>query len=124
SLVAEHMRFMHVDEMRRSKLRRFMAMEHFEDHLELHRVDCEACHGKLDNYYFCLDKMREFAEEDARPGLPDPLLTGHDLIAMGYEPGPRMGEMLEALREAQLEGEINFRGEAVAFIQNQYPKTD
>ncbi len=121
ALVAEHMRFMHVDEMRTSTLRRFLAMPHFDDHLALHRADCVACHGDTSNVDYCLEMMERFAEENAKPGLPEPFINGDDLIALGYKPGPRMGDMLESVREAQLENEIHCRDDAVEYVKNQYP---
>ena len=60
-------------------------MPRIEEHIELHRLGCLASHGKLDHYEFALEKLAEFSEEDLRP---EPLLTGHDLIGLGYQPGP------------------------------------
>lgn len=119
-LVAGHMRFMSVRDMRPGRLKQMLAQEHFDEHLALHRADCLSSHRKLDNYRFCLCKIEEMRREADRPGLPDPLVRGHDLIAAGYAPGPRMGEMLEAVREAQLDGDLATRDEAMEWIRARY----
>lgn len=103
SLVAEHHRFMHVREMRRSKLVRFLRAPHFADHLALHRVDCLACHGLLDNYHFCENELENLEPERLRPV---PLINGHDLINMGYQPGPFFKQVLTAIEDAQIEGDV------------------
>ena len=99
--VRQHMAFKDVPQMRVAKLKRFMARPGFADEMELHRVDCLGSHGFLDNHAFLRVKQEEFAHE---PLIPKPLVTGHDLLAAGLKPGPRVGEILEALQTRQLEG--------------------
>src|SRR6202011_4042007 len=96
------------------KLKRFMARPTFEDELELHRVDCASSHAMLDNYEFLLKKKEEFANE---PIIPPPLVTGDDLIAMGLRPGPKFGEILDAVETQQLEGTLKDREEALAWVK-------
>ncbi len=108
--VRQHMVFKDVPKMRVAKLKRFMARPTFADELELHRVDCASSHGMLDNYEFLTRKQEEFAHE---PIIPPPLVTGDDLIALGMKPGPRFGEILEAVETRQLEGELRDRAEAL-----------
>ncbi|MCH7494423.1 hypothetical protein IIA16_06925 [bacterium] len=48
---------------------------------------------------------------------PPPLVTGHDLIALGYEPGPALGAALEAIRLAQVDGAANDRLGALALAE-------
>jgi poly(A) polymerase len=103
ALVREHMNFMPVREMRPNRLKRFLRMERFDLHLELHRLDCASSHGLTENYDFCRSTLVELAECELRP---PPLVTGHDLIAMGFDPGPLFGEILTAVEDAQLDGEI------------------
>ncbi|MHB8828105.1 MAG: CCA tRNA nucleotidyltransferase [Syntrophales bacterium] len=103
ALVREHMMFMNVSRMRPARLKRFLRMPDFDLHLELHRLDCLGSHGMLDYYEFCLQKMKEYPAEELRPA---PLVTGRDLIEMGFLPGPAFKEMLLAVEEAQLAGEI------------------
>jgi len=113
ALVHHHMRFMHVTEMRPNKLKRFLRLPDFDLHLELHRLDCASSHGKLDNYDFCVAKLAELGEEELSP---PPLLTGRDLIDMGFEPGPVFSEIIRAVEDAQLEGEISTPREARALV--------
>lgn len=108
-LISSHMRFMHVQEMRPGTLKRFLRMPDFNLHLELHRLDCVASHGMLDNYEFCLRKLDEMPVEALNPVR---LLTGDDLIAMGFSPGPSLGRILKMVEEAQLNGEITTPEEA------------
>lgn len=116
-LVADHLRFMHVQEMRESTLKRFLRKEHFPEHLELHRLDCLGSHGDLSNYHFCHEKLLEFSQETIPP---EPLINGHDLIAMGLTPGPVFSEILGALEDRQLEGQLNSRDEALDWVRRKW----
>ena len=116
--VRQHMVFKDVLNMRVARLKRFMARPTFVDELELHRVDCAGSHGMLDNYEFLQRKREEFANE---PIIPPPLLRGDDLIALGMKPGPRFGEILEAVETRQLEGGLRDREEALAWLKKEYP---
>ena len=115
--VDQHMVFKDVPNMRVSRLKRFMARPHFADELELHRVDCLGSHGMLDNYEFLKAKAAEFENE---PIIPPPLVRGDDLIAMGMKPGPRFGEILEAVQTRQLEGTLREREEALRWVKAEY----
>jgi tRNA nucleotidyltransferase/poly(A) polymerase len=114
--VRQHMAFKDVQQMRVAKLKRFMARPGFEDEMELHRVDCAGSHGMLDNHVFLRAKQEEFARE---PLIPKPLVTGHDLIAFGLKPGPKIGELLEAAQTRQLEGNFADREEALAWARGE-----
>jgi len=116
ALVKNHMRFMHVPDMKQSTLRRFMALEGFDEMLELFRLDCRASHTNLDIYEFIRQEM-----EREIPVIPDPLLTGDDLIAAGYEPGPVFSTILGKLVDAQLEGIVINRDQARSFVLRHYP---
>src|SRR5881396_3697424 len=116
-MVRQHMVFKDVPKMREAKLKRFMARPTFDDELELHRVDCEGSHRMLDNYEFLLRKREEFANE---PIIPPPLVRGDDLIALGLKPGPRFGEILDAVETRQLEGNLRTREEALEWVKRQY----
>jgi len=118
-LVLQHMKFGIVREMRESTLKRLLRTPRIEDHLELHRVDCLASHGSLSNHEFCRAKLASLAEEDIRPPR---LLTGDDLIDIGYAPGPAFSEILERVEDAQLEGEIRTRAEALALVRRDFPR--
>jgi len=116
-MVRQHMVFKDVPNMRVAKLKRFMARPTFADELELHRVDCEGSHRMLDNYEFLLRKREEFANE---PIIPPPLVRGDDLIALGLKPGPRLGEILEAVETQQLEGKLRTREEGLDWVKHEY----
>jgi putative nucleotidyltransferase with HDIG domain len=110
SLVANHMKFKDVRQMRTSTLKRFLCLPHFEEHLELHRLDCLASNGYTEAYDFVVQKLAEFGKEELRPPK---LISGRDLIDAGHKPGPCFGRALEAVETAQLEGEISTREEAM-----------
>jgi poly(A) polymerase len=116
-MVKQHMVFKDTPNMRVAKLKRFMARPTFNEELELHRVDCESSHRMLDNYEFLLRKREEFVNE---PIIPPPLLRGDDLIALGFNPGPKFGEILEAVETRQLEGSLRTRDEALEWVKHEY----
>lgn len=109
-MVSRHMQFMHVQQMRTAKLRRFMGVDTFPLEMELHRVDCASSNGFTDNYEFLQAKQEELANE---PIIPPPLVTGRDLIALGMKPGPGFMDILEAIQTEQLEGRLNSRESAL-----------
>ncbi|HEV3278553.1 MAG TPA: CCA tRNA nucleotidyltransferase [Terriglobia bacterium] len=117
-LVAQHMRFKDFLNMRRSTQLKFLALDGFEEHLELHRLDCLASHGDLTIYEAARRMLQETPPEVIRP---QPLVTGHDLIALGYTPGPLFKQMLDAVRDAQLEGRITTQVEGLAMVREKFP---
>jgi poly(A) polymerase len=104
--------------MKESTLKRLMRLPHFDEHLELHRLDCLASSGHLETYEFVKRKLEELPASEIKPV---PLVTGADLIAAGYRPGPRFGEMLSAAEDAQLEHRLLTRTEALAWVVERYP---
>ncbi|MBW0000300.1 MAG: CCA tRNA nucleotidyltransferase [Verrucomicrobia bacterium] len=112
--VRNHMVFKDAPQMRPARLRRFMARPTFPVELELHRADCAGSHGDLGVYDFLEQKREEFAAE---PLIPKPLITGHDLIAMGLTPGPRFREILDAVQTSQLEGDTRTKADALALVE-------
>ena len=118
SLVANHMRFADVPRMKESTFKRFLRLPRFAEHLELHRLDCLASHGVLDLYWFTKEKFETLPLEETRPA---PLITGDDLIAEGYRPGPLFREILSTVEDEQLEGRLRERDEALRFVRERYP---
>lgn len=116
-----HMIFKDVQKMRVAKLKRFMSRPHFADEMILHQVDCASSHAMLDNYEFLLAKKDEFASE---PLIPEPLVTGHDLLELGLKPGPLFGRILEAVQTRQLEGKLTSRKEALAWTAGEFLGND
>src|SRR6267143_6499068 len=118
ALVKHHMRFAHVAQMKESTLRKFLRIPGFEEHLELHRMDCQSSHGDLTSYKFVKEKIASIPPEKMRPV---PLLRGDDLIAAGYAPGPRFKEILSAVEDGQLEGRLQSKDDAMEFIRREFP---
>lgn len=117
-LVRHHLRFIDFPRMRRSTQIRFLRMDGFSEHLELHRLDCMASHGKLDNYILAREMLSTTPHQQIRPIR---LVSGKDLIRNGYKPGPVFKQILQAVEDAQLEGEIRTAEDALHLIQQRFP---
>jgi poly(A) polymerase len=120
ALVNNHMRFADVRKMKDSTFKRFVRLEDFDEHLALHRLDCLASHGKLDLLDYTRERLASIPAGAVRPAA---LINGHDLIAAGYAPGPRFAEILAAVEDAQLEGTIATRDEALGFAESNFPRS-
>ena len=118
ALVENHMRFKDVDHMRSSTLKRFVRLPRFEEHLELHRLDCLSSHRRMDAFEEVSRLLRETPPEQIRPPR---LLTGEDLMELGYVPGPLFSKILRSLEDAQLEGKVATSEEAVRYVRQSYP---
>ena len=118
ALVDNHMRFGHVSRMKESTLKKFIRLPGFDEHLALHRADSLASHRNLSTYDFLRAKLAETPPEKIRP---EPLITGDDLIAAGYAPGPMFREILEAVEDAQLEGRLLEHDVALEFVKREFP---
>lgn len=112
--VENHMVFKDVQKMRNSTLKRMMARPTWDDELALHRVDCLGSNGILDNYEFMKAKAEEFSQA---PLIPAPLITGRDLMERGWSAGKMLGQVLTAVQNAQLEGLISSKEEALDWVQ-------
>ncbi len=117
AMVANHMNFMNVTKMKTSKLKRFMARPTYEDEMELHRVDCGSSNGVTENYDFLRAKEEEFANA---PLIPEPLVRGRDLIALGMTPGPAFKRILQAVQNEQLEGRLLDSEQALAWVKSEF----
>ena len=115
-LVAQHLKFIAVRQMKESTRRRFLRQDLFADLLELHRLDCLSSHRQLGAYDYCLEELRRLPPEALRPAR---LVTGAELMGLGIPEGPEIGRLLRLIEDAQLEGAITTREEAVALaLQN------
>ena len=114
ALVKHHMQFGDVMKMKQSTLKRFLRLPLFEEHLALHFADASSASGNLDLYAYAKKHYEEMGEEVFRPKL---LLTGEDLIAAGYKPGPGFKKMLEAAEDAQLEGVLTSKEQALRMVR-------
>jgi len=115
SLVSQHMKFFNVTKMNDSKLKRFVRQENFSELLELNRLDSLCSNGDLTDFNFAVDFLASVTEESLNPVR---LLTGNDLQAMGLKPGPMFKTLLTALENAQLDGRVTTRDEAVFFVES------
>ena len=111
------MNFMNVRFMKTSKVKRFMARKTYQQEMELHRVDCGSSNGITENYDFLRAKEQEFAAE---PLIPPPLISGKDLISLGYPPGPDFKPIIEAIQNEQLEGKLSTKEQAIAWLSENY----
>jgi poly(A) polymerase len=118
ALIANHMKFKDVPKMKESTLKRFLRMPDFQEHLELHRLDALSSNRRLESYELVKRKLAEFPDGDLKPPR---LLTGADLMAAGYHPGPQFSEILAAVEDAQLEGRIHTAGEALEMVREMFP---
>jgi poly(A) polymerase len=119
ALVDHHMRFGEVEKMKASTFKRFVRLPRFEEHLELHRLDCTASHRKLRMYDYTRQKISELTPEAIHP---KPLVSGDDLVAAGYRPGPQFKEILSAVEDAQLEGNLYSKDQAMGFVRRKFPQ--
>jgi poly(A) polymerase len=118
ALVDNHMRFKDVRRMKKATLKRLVRLPRFDEHMELHRLDCVSSHRNLDSYQFVEQFLTETPPEQVHPQR---VLTGNDLSEMGYIPGPRFSEILRAVEDAQLEGQINTKAEARNLVRRRFP---
>jgi|SRR5580658_788482 poly(A) polymerase len=118
ALVENHMRFGQIERMNQSTLKKFLRLPAFDEHLELHRLDCLSSHGQLQAYEYAQEQLRSMPPEAIRP---TPLITGQDLIEAGYKPGPRFKEVLTAVEDAQLEGRLTSREAAMEYVRREFP---
>jgi len=118
ALIDNHMRFAHVQQMKESTFKRFVRMPRFDEHLQLHRLDCESSHGNLASYNFTREKIASMPREIMQPAL---LINGDDLITLGFKPGPQFKRILSAVEDGQLEGRLHSREEAIAFVGIEFP---
>lgn len=117
ALIQNHMKFGDVMKMNQSTLKRFLRLPKFEEHMALHRADCLSSNGRLETYAFAKQQREAMGTEEIRPRL---LLTGEDLIAAGYKPGPQFRVMLDAAEDAQLEGTVTTKEEALRLVREHY----
>jgi poly(A) polymerase len=118
ALVANHLKFKDVPQMKPATLKRFVRLDRFEEHLELHRLDCLSSHRHLENYELVRQFVADTPPEQVRPRR---LLTGNDLVALGLKPGPSFKAILESIEEAQLNGKISTKDEALRLVRDLSP---
>jgi poly(A) polymerase len=118
ALIDNHMRFADAPRMKESTFKRFVRQPHFEEHLDLHRLDCLASHGDLTSYQYTRERISSIPPDSIRPA---PLVSGDDLVAAGYRPGPRFKEILSSVEDAQLEGNLISKESAMDYVKQKFP---
>ena len=118
ALVENHMRFGDVERMKVSTFKKFIRLPRFDQHLELHRLDCESSHRSLRLYDYTREQMAKLPPEAIHPQV---LLGGDDLLALGYAPGPLFRKILTAIEDAQLDGRLQNKEEALSFVKHEFP---
>jgi poly(A) polymerase len=117
ALIANHMKFKDAAQMRTATLKRFVRLPKFEEHMALHKLDCLSSHRHLDAYEYVQQFLEQTPPEQVRPPR---LVTGDDLVHLGYLPGPKFSEILRSIEDAQLEGTVNTREEALRLVEKAY----
>ncbi len=120
SLIQQQSIFNNLPQMRESELKRFLRQEHFRDHLEYHRLEVLASHGKLDIYNFCVDKLAEYQSKHENLLYPKKIINGNKLIKLGFKPGSHFKSILEDVENLQLEGVLRTEEEAVEYVKTHY----
>jgi len=116
--VERHMTFVSLPEMRPAKLRRFLGAPTFPLELSLHLLDVDHSHGKREIADFAERKLAEFSSETV---LPEAWVKGRDLLTLGLQPGPKVGQWLTRAYDAQLEGRFPDRESLLAWIEKELP---
>ena len=117
SLVENLPRFSEVRQMSMAKLKRFFRLNRFEDHVELAHIHLTAQGDDLGDLQYVRQKGAEWSEQDI---FPQPLVTGADLIAMGFVPGPVFKDILTRVEDEQLDGRLTDRAQALDFVRREY----
>jgi poly(A) polymerase len=120
-LVEKHQFLCDARQMRMSKLKTTLAHPGIRELLVLHRADALASGKSIDHVEFCEQRLREWSPADLNPS---PLLTGNDLMELGLEPGPLFKQLLDPVREAQLDGTIRTKQEAVDLVEKLLAERD
>ena len=120
-LVADHMTWPALPDMRPARRRRYLLRPNMDDHMALHRLDCEACHNDLSSWQYMSERREALLAE---PPPMRPLLDGHALQALGFRPGRSMGTILEAVVDAQLEGDVTDAEQAREFVLARFMPPD
>jgi len=114
-LVLKHLYFKDAQKMRLSKLKRLLAEEGYPELAELCRIDALASSGDLSDYHYCQEMFSKLSHEEVKP---KPLITGHDLIAMGLKPGPVFKDILTKIEDEQLEGNLTTKEAAIEMAKS------
>ncbi len=111
-LLEEHPKVREAFQMREATLERFVRQPGFDAVLALHRADAAATDGDLAAYEFCESRLVSARDSGAAPRL----LTGEDLIQLGFRPGPRFSRILREVEDLALERKLKTKEEALEHV--------
>ena len=114
-LVEKHQYLCDAPNMRASRLKTILVHPGIGELLALHRADALASGRSVDHVEYCEELLSQWTAQDLNP---QPLLTGDDLKQRGVPPGPLYSKLLDAIREAQLDGTIRIKAEAWAHLEH------
>ena len=118
-MLEEQTKFREVYRMRESTLLRFVRQEGFDEALELHRADALATDGNLAHYEFCRVRLDAWR---AAPLKAEKLMTGRDLVGLGFSPGPQFTEILKVVEDLALERRLETKEQALEYIVKNFVK--
>ncbi len=113
-LVEKHQYLADAERMKPSKLKPMLIHPGIHELLVLHRADALATGKDVEHVEFCERLLRESDPSELNPAV---LITGNNLLAMGIAQGPRYKQILDAVREAQLDGTLTTHAEALALAR-------
>ncbi len=113
-LVDKHQYLADAKRMRHSKLKTTLSHPGIHELLVLHRADALATGKDIAHVEFCEDLLRKWTPDDLNP---QPFITGNDLKGLNLSAGPLYKKLLDAIREAQLDGTIKTRAEALEMLR-------
>jgi poly(A) polymerase len=114
AMVADHLKFRDVFQMRESTLQRLIRQEHFEELLAFHKADAGASDGNLAYYEFCANRL-ETLKKSLTTDIQK-LVDGKDLIQLGFLPGPEFSEILRVVEDLTLEKKLTTKEEALEYV--------
>ncbi len=112
-LVEKHQYLADAKQMRTSKIKTTLNHPGIGELLALHRADALATGRSAEQVEYCEFLLREWTPAELNP---PPLLTGHDLTRHGLDPGPLFKKLLDAVREAQLDGAVKTPPQAFELV--------
>jgi poly(A) polymerase len=113
-LVEKHQYLADARHMRPHKLKTILTDPGIHELLALHRADALATGKSIDHVEYCERLLREWTAADLNP---TPYVTGNDLKGLKLAAGPLYKKLLDMVREAQLDGAIKNREEALDLLQ-------
>jgi poly(A) polymerase len=119
-LIKNHMRMHQARKMKKIKLKELIYHKYFNDLLLLHKADILGSNGDLDSYYFLIDKEIQFNKDREFDHIN--LLSGNDLIELGFTKGPLFSDILRSVKKEQLVGKIRTKEDAIYYVNKHFQK--